>query len=153
MIWKYFKIVAFSSPGIPHLNHDNFLECQRVLTVLPIQTYCYCLAAKSCPTLLQPHGRQPTRLLCPWDFPGKNIGVDCHFPLQGIFPKQGSSPHLLHCRHSLPLSHHRNPSPWFNQFSHSVVSNSLQPHGSQHARPLCPSPTPRVYPNPCPSSR
>ena len=39
------------------------------------------------------------------------------------------------------------------QFSHSVVSNSLQPHGSQHARPLCPSPTPRVHPNSCTSSR
>ena len=35
-------------------------------------------------------------------------------------------------------------------FSHSVVSNSLWPHGLQHARPPCPSPTPRVYPNPCP---
>ena len=32
------------------------------------------------------------------------------------------------------------------------MSNSLQSHGSQHTRPLCPSPTPRVYPNPCPSS-
>ena len=38
------------------------------------------------------------------------------------------------------------------QFSHSVVSDSLQPHELQHARPRCPSPTPRVYPNPCPSS-
>ena len=36
------------------------------------------------------------------------------------------------------------------QFSHSVVSNSLQPHGPQHARPPCPSPTPGVHPNPCP---
>ena len=35
------------------------------------------------------------------------------------------------------------------QFSCSVVSNSLQPHESQHARPPCPSPTPRVHPNPC----
>ena len=38
------------------------------------------------------------------------------------------------------------------QFSCSVVSDSLQPHGLQHARPPCPSPTPRVHPNPCPSS-
>ena len=38
------------------------------------------------------------------------------------------------------------------QFSLSVVSDSLRPHGSQHARPPCPSPTPRVYPNSCPSS-
>ena len=38
----------------------------------------------------------------------------------------------------------------FSQFSSSVVSNSLGPHGLQHARPLCPSPTPRVYSNSCP---
>ena len=35
------------------------------------------------------------------------------------------------------------------QFSHSVMSNSLRPHEPQHARPPCPSPTPRVHPNPC----
>ena len=39
------------------------------------------------------------------------------------------------------------------QFSHSVVSNSLQPHELQHARPPCPSPTPGVHPNPCPLSQ
>ena len=39
------------------------------------------------------------------------------------------------------------------QFSHSVVSNSLQPHGPQHTRPPCPSPTPRVYSNSSPLSR
>jgi len=39
------------------------------------------------------------------------------------------------------------------QFSHSVVSDSLRPHESQHARPLCPSPTPRGYSNSCASSR
>ena len=39
------------------------------------------------------------------------------------------------------------------QFSCSVVPNSLWPHELQHARPPCPSPTPRVYPNSCPSSR
>ena len=38
------------------------------------------------------------------------------------------------------------------QFSCSVVSDSLQPHESQHARLPCPSPTPGVYPNSCPSS-
>ena len=38
------------------------------------------------------------------------------------------------------------------QFSHSVMSYSLQPHGLQHARPPCPSLTPRVYPNSCPLS-
>ena len=39
------------------------------------------------------------------------------------------------------------------QFSHSVMSNSLQPHGLQHARPPCPSPIPRVYSNSCALSR
>ena len=39
------------------------------------------------------------------------------------------------------------------QFSHSVVSDSLQTHGQQHARPPCSIPTPRVYPNPCTLSR
>ena len=38
------------------------------------------------------------------------------------------------------------------QFSLSVVSDSLWPHEPQHTRPLCPSPTPRVHPNPCPLS-
>ena len=39
------------------------------------------------------------------------------------------------------------------QFSCSVMSDSLRPHEPQHARPPCPSPTPRVHPNPCPLSR
>jgi len=39
------------------------------------------------------------------------------------------------------------------QFSHSVVFYSLWPHGPQHTRPPCPSPTPRVHPNPCPFSQ
>ena len=39
------------------------------------------------------------------------------------------------------------------QFSHSVVSDSLLPHESQHARPPCPSPTPGVHSDSCPSSQ
>ena len=58
---------------------------------------------------LRPYGLKAARLLCPWDYPGKNTGVVCHFLLQGIFPTQGSNPHLLHVLHwqvdSLPLSH------------------------------------------------
>ena len=38
---------------------------------------------------LPPQGLQPTRLLQPWDFPGKNTGVNCCFLLQGVFPTQG----------------------------------------------------------------
>ena len=48
----------------------------------------------------------PTRLLCPWDFPGKNTGAGCHFLLQGIFLTQGLNPGLLYCRQMLyRLSH------------------------------------------------
>ena len=58
---------------------------------------------------LPPHGLYSARLLCPWDFPGKNTGMGCHFLLQGIFPTQGLNLLLLHllCRQagSLPLSH------------------------------------------------
>ena len=43
---------------------------------------------------VRPQGLQPTRLLCPWDFPGENTGVDCHFPLQRIFLTQGPNPAL-----------------------------------------------------------
>ena len=55
---------------------------------------------------LRPHALWPVRLLCPWDSPGKNTGVDCHFLLQGIFPTQGSNSGLPHCRQILyQLSH------------------------------------------------
>ena len=40
-----------------------------------------------------------TRLLCPWDSPGKNTGGGCHALLQGIFPTQGSNPGLLRLFH------------------------------------------------------
>ena len=55
-----------------------------------------CLVAEMCPALLP-----PARLLCPWDFPGKNTGVNCNFLLQGIFLTQESNQGLLHCRQIL----------------------------------------------------
>ena len=59
---------------------------------------CLYMCVISCSVMsdsLQLHGREPTRLLCPWDFPGKNTGLGCHFLLQGIFPIQGLNPCLL----------------------------------------------------------
>ena len=54
---------------------------------------------------LRPPGLQLTRLLCLWDFSGKETGVGCRFILQGIFPTQGSNLCLLHRQaDSLPLS-------------------------------------------------
>ena len=58
---------------------------------------------------LWPHGLEPSRLFCPWNFPGKNIGVGNHFLFPGIFPTQGLNSHLLHLLQwqvfSLPLQH------------------------------------------------
>ena len=66
------------------------------------------LVTQLCLTLCDPmdYTAQPTRLFCPWISLGKNIGMSCHFLLQGIFLTQGSNPGLLHCRQMLyPLSH------------------------------------------------
>ena len=55
---------------------------------------------------MQPCGLEPTRLLCPWDSPGKNTGVNCYVLLQGIFLTQGLNLGLLNCRQILyNLSH------------------------------------------------
>ena len=59
---------------------------------------------------LRPSGLGPARLLCSWNSSGKNIGVGCHFFLQGIFPTQGSNSGLSHCRRILYcLSHQGSP--------------------------------------------
>ena len=54
-----------------------------------IVVLCVCLVTQLCSTLLRPHGLQPTRLLCAWDFPGKNTGVGCHV-LSGKLPDPGT---------------------------------------------------------------
>ena len=46
---------------------------------------------------LQPHGLEPIRPLCLWNFPGKYTGVGCHFHLRGIILTQGLNMCLLHC--------------------------------------------------------
>jgi len=128
---------------------------------------------------VRPHRWQPTRLPHPWDSPSKNTGVGCHFLLQRMKVKSesevaqscptlsdpmdcsltGSSVHgicqarvlewgaiafsdgeaysfiSLHSVHSL---------------SHVCLSMT---HGLQHARPPCPSPTPKICSNSCPLSR
>ena len=50
---------------------------------------------------LRPPWSVTTRLLRPWDAPGKKSGVGHHFLLQGISPTQGSNLGLLHCRETL----------------------------------------------------
>ena len=69
-----------------------------------------CLVTKLCLTCLWPRGLHPARLLWPWDLPGKNTRVGCHFFLLEIFLTQGSSTCLLHWQvDSSPLGHLRSP--------------------------------------------
>ena len=118
---------------------------------------------------LQPHGLQHTRLPCPSPphgaWPNSHpFSWWCHptilssiipvsscpqsFPAPGSFPKsrffasggQNIRASAKHQFRSVP-------------FSHSVMYDSLPPHGLQHTRPPCPSPTPRLYSNSCPLSR
>ena len=58
---------------------------------------CWNTVAKSCPTLLRPHILQPTRVLCPWNFSGKNTRARCYFLLQVTFLIQGLKPHPCVC--------------------------------------------------------
>ena len=51
---------------------------------------CYCWVASVMSDSVQPHRQQPTRLLCPWDSPGKNTEVGCHFLLQCMKVKSES---------------------------------------------------------------
>ena len=119
-----------------------------------------CVSRSVVPNSLQPHGLQSTMFLCPWDFPGKDTEVGCHFLLQGIFPTQGSNPGLLHCRQILYQLNYKTSSfshllfssiikhcslrkgilsPfWSVSVSRSVMPDSLRPHGLQPTRLLYP---------------
>ena len=74
------------------------------------QQYCYCQVTSVVSYSVRPHRWQPTRLPCPWDSPGKNTGVGCHFLLQCMKVKGESEvaqshPTLSHPRDgSLPDS-------------------------------------------------
>ena len=73
---------------------------------------CMCLVTQLCPTLWDPHGLQPTRLLCSWYSASKTTGVGSSL-LQGMFPMQGSNKGLLHCRWILhQLCHQGSPLCW-----------------------------------------
>ena len=80
---------------------------------------------QSCLTL-QLHGLQPTRLLCPWDSPGKNTGVGYHALLWGIFLTQGLNLHLLgflHCRQILTSELQRT---WTQSHSFQIQGKEME---------------------------
>ena len=70
---------------------------------------------------------------CPWDLPGKNTGMGCHFLLQGIFLTQGWNPHLLHWQvDSFPLSHQG--SPHHSLYMGSISTSSFAAFRMQYAK-------------------
>ena len=76
----------------------NYWKLIDIIITLWIWIFCFCLAvmdlccyaASVMSDSVRPHRRQPTRLLFPWDSPGKNTGVGCHFLLQCIKVKSES---------------------------------------------------------------
>ena len=109
------------------------------------------------------HGLQPTRLLRPLDFPGKRTGVSCHCLLRYssltnynflsrpvLVLMGGFEGHLFPVSVTQPQE---DVSGQLAQFSCSVTSDSLRPHGLEHARFPCPSPTLRACSNSCPLSQ
>ena len=90
---------------------------------LCIYAHCAVLSRSVMSNSLQSHGLWPTRLLCPWDSPGKNTHTQSIlWPLQEIFPKQGSNPGLSHCRRFLTL--------WATREAHIYAHIALNIHHS-----------------------
>ena len=74
------KILA-RNLGSKILRADSFSQYTDPLNSFPRFNHC-CQVASVMSDSVRPHGLQPTRLLHPWDSPGKNTGVGCHFLLQ-----------------------------------------------------------------------
>ena len=87
-------------------------ECPATEEWIKKTGYMYAMEYRVCACSVvcrssRPHGLKPARLLCPWDFPGKNTRVGCHYLFQRIFPTQESN---LHWQvGSLPLSRQESP--------------------------------------------
>ena len=107
MAHLYFLIL---SSHIHLLSKDTMEFKKTTFPIKLINTYSWikessevaCVSHSFVSDTLRPHGPQSTRLLCPWNSLGKNIGVHCHSLLQGIFLTQGSNPSLLCLLHWQP---------------------------------------------------
>ena len=114
------QVIEVNITGDHHANSMyHLLRCDGKSTTFlwspspqPMQVKCGSVCRSVVSDSLRPHGLQPIRLSCPWNSPGKNIGVDSHSLLQGIFPTQGLNTGLLHCRQILyHLTHQGSPLP------------------------------------------
>ena len=124
--------------------------------LMPISTMCVyvcvCDSHSVVSDSLLPQG--PVRFLCP--FCRQEYWSRLPFPSPGDLPNPGIEPKWPALKaDSLPSEPPGKPQLYISsvQFSHSVVSDSLRPHESQHAMPPCPSPTPGVHSDSRPSSQ
>ena len=96
LLWVYTVPCSdfiFSTCPLIFGNMNEALEC--------VLWECCYLVAQLYLTFLQCHGLYPSRLFCPWAFPGKNTTRGCHFLLQRIFTTQELNLSLLYCRQIL----------------------------------------------------
>ena len=131
------------------------------LALSPRSTTSYFLelSTLSSTTSLNPRGRQAVHRICHRYHCGQTIFPSNRFNIYPAYDRStsfflvwGTESFKIQC-HLMKISRDARERYGVSvQFSRSVVSNSLQPHESQHARPPCPSKTHRVYPNSCPSS-
>ena len=108
-VFVLFFSILFQRTGFSRGNWHNqseLIHIDKITEHIIKINVCYCTSAMErdttrpymvfqslcCVQLLQPHGLQPTRLLCPWDFPGKNIGYGLPFPSPGNLPDPGTEP-------------------------------------------------------------
>ena len=94
------------------------LHLNRAVTLKNVQ-YRFAKSLRLCPSLCDPMDCSPRGCSVHGDSPGKYTGVGCHFPLQGIFPTQGSNCGLLHCRRVLYCLSHLKAHYRFRSYFHS----------------------------------
>ena len=103
-IWVWVNSRKWWKMGKPGVLQSNGVPKSQAWFSDWTTTQILCQVTQSYSTLCDP------RLLCPWDSPGKNTGVSCHFLLQRIFPTQGSNPGLPPLQvDSLPSEPQRKP--------------------------------------------
>ena len=145
---KYFITTVHTVP-------DVFMNKQRLVWEPSVRTNCWLIWRGLEPSPFKVAHRSAPKEEWYLGFKMKSRGSICHaWTCVSIFYQALGSTLFLRklcqkaCQMSAPSSHC--PSV---QFSCSVVSDFLWPHGLQHSRPPCPSPTPRAYWNSCPLSR
>ena len=124
--WLY-PPLAFTSHNFSILININFILqlfkaklLEFCMPLFHLRVYMHVKSLQLCLTLCDPV--ETARFLCPWDSPGKNTGVVCRTPLQGIFLIQGSNPCLM----SPALAHQflTTGAPWEAPFHSHPISNS-----------------------------